>query len=377
MWTLLSLLALLLLALGGGAIWLWGWQWRSELDFHESWTAEERAALTAFDHYLRRELLSEFTKVFDACSLPLPDRVLHTAMLRQHIAPTVSKLRDMAESGQAGVREGYDTPYHRNVTPAIVAAQCAQFKALEALVAHGADPNATMYQKWAHGSERPVDTPICPLLGNSYLVAAPIPWDERRPTADFLLQHGAKLHTDYISLCCTIPLVQEGHDTQPLQWALEHGVKPGPRALSAIIGLPQTLDVLKRLLKDNIITANDESATETILQSLLEQMASISTPEDMQHYQYEEKLDLLLAYGADPNRIHSRAGQPQTDECDDTPWQDLPLDIYLRHIELVQSPAMQETQQRIISKLRAAGARSTYQPQHRQRIRRKPCTDCD
>ena len=47
-WLMCSISALLLLTLAGAAWWLWGWQWRSELTFHESWSAEERAAPEAY-----------------------------------------------------------------------------------------------------------------------------------------------------------------------------------------------------------------------------------------------------------------------------------------------------------------------------------------
>ena len=50
------LLTTLVLALGCGFGWLWSWTWKGAPDFHESWTAEERAALTAFDASLRTPL---------------------------------------------------------------------------------------------------------------------------------------------------------------------------------------------------------------------------------------------------------------------------------------------------------------------------------
>ena len=51
-----GLLILLIIALGCALCWLYSWTWRGELsNFHESWTPDERAALTRLDSYLRHQ----------------------------------------------------------------------------------------------------------------------------------------------------------------------------------------------------------------------------------------------------------------------------------------------------------------------------------
>jgi len=65
-WVMGSMFTLLLLTLAGTAWWLWGWQWHSGMSFHESWTAEERAALTQFERYLHTQLADDMGLVYEA-----------------------------------------------------------------------------------------------------------------------------------------------------------------------------------------------------------------------------------------------------------------------------------------------------------------------
>ena len=387
LWSALILTGMLLLAAAGGALYLWGWQWRGELDFHESWTAEERAALTAFEHYLRdQQEEEEYATLLQLA--PVATRVqrdgsgttetseelyphwklrLIAAMrTREWAGPAVEKLRAMAESGSAGQDETYTYNTYRQVTPAILAAQTGHTKALEALIKHGANPNTIMYHEEG-GEMRESETPLSPLL-----TCRNGSWEQLRPTAEFLIQNGAdingpqRLH----SICCTLALYAQTPTTEPWNWALDKGMRVSAQELCVLLFSPHSLTILERILREKKASINAEGQRSTPLQALMRHMAQSFSKADMERYQCEEKLDLLLACGADPNQVHSQ-GKLLDDASEDGDWLyqdepygDLPLDIYLRGIEFFDHPDMQEVQQRIISKMRAAGARSTYQPQN-------------
>ncbi len=64
--SLVGLLIALLSAAGGGAVWLWGWTWKGSSAFNESWTAEERAAISGFDVYLRQQYAKDISELMAA-----------------------------------------------------------------------------------------------------------------------------------------------------------------------------------------------------------------------------------------------------------------------------------------------------------------------
>ena len=56
---LVGISAILLLLAASCAWWLWGWTLKDDPQFHESWTPQERAALTEFDTYLRKQYAAD------------------------------------------------------------------------------------------------------------------------------------------------------------------------------------------------------------------------------------------------------------------------------------------------------------------------------
>lgn len=379
----------LLLAAGGGALWLWGWTWKGAPTFHESWSAEERAAITEFDTYLRQQYAADaaeellvFARAFQPLyggeppRLGVKERLEAAYFARMVAAPVSDMLHDVAESGDASAAEGVRFQNVHGLTPAIVAAQTAHLKALEALVQHGANPNAMVFLEQACSAE-PIEanTPLASLLNGQFTHGRRLPWETRRQTAEFLLAHGADLNNSrrINQLCCDMALVLHTPEgIAPWEWALDHGMRMNPENLNLMVGRAEARPVLERVLRENTVDVNDVSCSCTVLQSLLN---VLSHPYDEKLWQkerpdkvVEEHLELLLAAGADPNLIPKEAEPQRPDESDEdyedrlygsTAQKDTPLDIATQALTQAELPAHRELCRRVIEKLRLAGAETS------------------
>lgn len=342
-----GLFLLLAAAAGGGAIWLWGWTWESTPNFHESWTEVERAALSDFEHYLRREFTAD--------------------MLREQR----TRIQDCTgQERELSLAEYLNAVIHFRE----MAAQTGHLNALEVLVQHGANPNACSYIRSEFSEPLESDTLLSPLLNGHFINGRRMPWESRRKTADFLLAHGAELNRarDIHGRSCSIHLIlQEGADADaPWQWALDNGLHFRHTDMPFVLNYAPTQNLPERILRENRINVNDNTGRLTLLQSLLRSFCVLRTEEEWQNYRLkdliESRLALLLAAGADPNLLPPEA-EPQRPGESDIEFQkrcispplgtELPLDMVLRAYERSSSPAYRDTCERLISQLRAAGAR--------------------
>ena len=260
-WVLRSLAALLLLcivALGSGAIWLWGWTWKDAPDFHESWSAGERAALTEFDRYLRQDFAGEATSSmqnwYDMLNagfggdrrIGLIEHMAGAYAAKQMAAPISGLLHQIAESGDArktGTVSWEDT---HGFTPAIVAGLTAHLDALEALVRHGAAPNAQTYHQ-ADEFTNPMDgdTPLSSIINGQFFNGRRLPWEARRQTAEFLLEHGADLNgTERMhALSCAMPIMlRQPEGATPWLWAMDRGMKVQHEYVASVMSYPGSPD---------------------------------------------------------------------------------------------------------------------------------------
>ena len=384
-YTLGGIALTLVLAVGGFCLWLWGWTWKSAPEFHESWEAEERAALTEFDRLLRAQMNDYIPAIielrrggsFFSAPISIWECIDYACAIRDFFAGISSQLQQAIESGHAGGEEQVDfrNPFGcavRGYTPAIVAAQHAQLDALKALVQHGANPNAIAMQIDGDADNTEAETPLTPLLNGNFITGEKIPWNTRRQFAEWLLAQGADINgTRRITgIACDLPLVcgfEEG--AAPWQWALDQGKTVTVENLCNIAASRDSTALLERILQNKLVDINDASSTKTVLQVLMNQLAA-SDEEDFAELvkrDIERKLDMLLAAGADPNLVPSDARPQQPGESDEAYEQrcgnthadtGYPLDIATRWLEYTDYPPMQEYCQRIIEKLRAAGARS-------------------
>lgn len=320
-WVLGGLASLLTLAVVAAACWLWSWQWGdTSLKFHESWTADERKALVECDAYLRTDYIQAvMAGVVDGTVPSWGATLIYDFMRKTVVAPVCGQLRDIAESGNACV-PGVDTIVGHGVTPAILAAQAGHFSALKALVLHGADPNACIDMGHASVS---CETPLTPLLSGSFAVADnPVPWEERREMAEFLLAQGADINaaSRLVGLCCTVALMHG--DAAPWFWALEKGYKAsGEDFCNLMLQEEVSLELMERMLKAHPDLANACYSGKTMVQHLVE--SCYYDAERMEAL--EPVLALLLKYGAVPNRLP--AGGEEADELET--W--LPRDYLLEH----------------------------------------------
>ena len=143
-WIMCSTFSLLLITLIAAIWWPWGWKWNSELTYHESWSAEERAALAEFDAYIRRRCAKELAAQLEL--EVLGEKGLHrditlAVLARKFCAPVREQVIQIAESGNAR-QPSFVFMEKQGVTPAIIASIAGHLGAVKAFIAHGADPNA-------------------------------------------------------------------------------------------------------------------------------------------------------------------------------------------------------------------------------------------
>lgn len=382
--TLAGLLIALLLAAGGGALWLWGWTWKAAPSFHESWAAEERTAIAEFDAYLRQQyaadavdIMMAYARFFqeamggEVISPGVVEQLAAAYVARIVAAPVSGMLHRFAESGDASAADTVSFQDMHGLTPAIIAAQTGHLKALEALVRHGANPNAISISKPDENTEpREGDTPISPLLSGHFTNGRRLPWETRRQTAAFLLAHGCNLNTSrrINKLNCDMALLLRTPESiAPWEWALDHGMSMNLENLNLIVTFAKGQPVLERVLREKLVDVNDVSGSRTVLQSLLLVLLQPYDEEtwgqDQPDMFMEKHLDMLLAAGADPNLI-PRDAEPQrpgeSDEayeerlnCSDA-LRDTPLDIASTALERAELPAQRELCRRIIEKLKLA-----------------------
>ena len=374
-----TLSAIILLTSGTAACalcWLYSWTWRSELsDFHESWTAEERKALTGLHSYLchqwvkdavgtlpvlvsipgkqkkaaeeayfkfsyespEHELppLEEQRKIITAWreqtpALSMSNRLKAACIVRCIMAPVAEQLEEIAATGNAACpspqveTDSFLLNQLRvddvtGMTPAIAASQSGHFDALRALIRHGAAPNAQMRTHYSHipGDDTEGDLPITPLLGGISTTSLRYPWSERMRHAEFLLQHGADLnHSPFVALCCSIDLIIHKHPGTWL-WALEHGLTPSINDFCSIIEHPDTLPLIRYILEHKLVDINDRSGNATPIQTIVWAAIRAESMDKLTALEPEEKLTLLLQAGANPNLICSNAAPQRPGESDE------------------------------------------------------------
>lgn len=330
-WVMGSMFTLLLLTLAGTAWWLWGWQWHSGMIFHESWTSEERDALTQFERYLHTQLAEDMGLVYEAvedsfdeianvastdedeydddatdewteeskstpkASAGLTTRLTVAVLMKLQIAPIDAALHEVAATGKGDPAEFVSTPGGSPISPALLAAQIADLEALKALISHGADPNIIMT---LNGTE--CETITSPLLNGMFINSRMLPWEQRRKMLDFLHSHGADLNRSkkIVPLSLKIAL-QSRKEPQAWHWALDHGKTVSTEEFCDMLEAPEALPLIKRVLAAKMVNINDNSGKQTPLQALTYSMRYAEI--EQLDAGYEKMLDLLLAAGADPN----------------------------------------------------------------------------
>ena len=371
-----GLVAALLLTMGGGYVWLFGWMWKEAPEFHENWTVEERAALTGFDTCVQgifHETLNELTaKTFTAMQLSdIAQLIIQTRIM---CADVRAQLHHFGRCGHArDERKVYvEEQYQRiGITPTIMAAGRGQLRAVEALVAHGANPNAVskLEEKYYHPLE--LETPLTPILSGHFLGDAEIPWEERRKTADFLLANGADINGTKRSIgfaCDMALMLGQPCDPRPWMWAIDHGKTVSVENLCTMLALEEAGELVERVIREKLVNLNDTSYDRTALQSLLAKLMGKKAPAAMEEQQarqlLERRLDMLLAAGADPNLIPDDAAPLRPGESEEE-YQDrmnqfngireTPLEIVEHALQAPGSTEYHKLCERLLEKLHAAG----------------------
>lgn len=318
-WFMSCTFTLLLLTIGGAAWWLWGWQWNNEPEFHESWTPQERAALTELNTVISQELprLIYLKAAWENLGLShgIAREISIALKARQHAYPILMRLHDITQSGNAAPNghpvtcgDGFS-----NYEPSIFAAQIGHLDALKALINHGADPNAVLTR---HGS--PYETPFTLLLCGMYPAASAPSLEERLQVLRFLVEKGADLNAapEPTRAALKYPLEMRD-DPEPWLRALDLGKTVSVDEFCDILDAPAGMPLVERILRENLVDVNDTTGERTPLQALAEALV-ISDSEELDSAEYDKRLDMLLAAGANPNLLPDAA-----------PNSELPLSIML------------------------------------------------
>ena len=385
---LAGIFAVLLIACLCCYVWLWSWTWKAAPEFHENWASDERSALTAFDD----RLYQIFTDSLDAvgpdsdlidilCGVhPLRrfwNSLQNVVGMRGACADIREQLYHFARSGHAGdERMVY---IHLNnqrlgTSPTILAAASSHLRAVEALVAHGSNPNMLALIEEEYYEPMELETPLTPIINGIFNDGSEIPWEERRKTADFLIAHGADINGTQriIGLACDIPLMlKQPADPRPWMWALDHGKTVSAENMKTIVTTPAAEELLERILREKKADLNAVDDGTTLLQSFLtwvgEYRDNKDRAESIQKLQVEKRLDMLLAAGIDPNFVPAPPEPRRPDESEEDYEERTenftcfsrftPLETITYYHERAVEPWLRELCLRLIDKLRSAGAR--------------------
>lgn len=273
-WFMSCAFGLLLLTLGGITWWIWGWQWQGEPKYHEGWSQEERAALTEFGAYLRRQAAPNEN------NQGLADTISTAITAKLTVEPLISELNKVATSGHG-----------EPAALVILAAQSGHLDALKALAAHGAVMSTEV---------------IIPLLGSDFTdPEKQIPWETRCTLADALIPEGTDLnqYAEQVEKACNQELTRG--NPGPWIWAIEHGKNVTRKELiRALTTRTLHLPLIKSILHSNPELANDCTGRATPLQVLA---GRIRDAEAAEMTALEQVLALLLEHGANP-RLRPEAG---------------------------------------------------------------------
>ncbi len=273
-WFMSCVFSLLLLTLGGITWWIWGWQWQGEPEYHESWSTEERAALTEFEAYLREQAAP------DENNKGLADTISTAITAKLTVAPLISELNEVATSGHSAP-----------ATLTVLAAQSGHLEALKALATHGAVMSTEV---------------IIPLLGSDFTdPEKQIPWEARRALADALISEGTDLnqYAEQVEKACNQELTRG--NPGPWIWAIEHGKNVTRKELARALSTRTLhLPLITAVLSSNPELANDNTGRATPLQVLA---GRIRDAEAAEMPALEQVLALLLEHGANP-RLRPEAG---------------------------------------------------------------------
>lgn len=307
--------------------WLYGWRCGEVMDFHESWTADERAALMELDSYLRGEYVDIILRETCDSEAWSTENLAVDVMLASGLRPALAQLEAVAHCGHArnlpaeGILTmspdifGNKVEFHIG----ILAAQCGRLEALKAMLEHGLNPQCRMpINDW--GTNVTAETLLSPVLSGHFVNGEKLPWSKRREYAEALVSRGAKLNGErMIPLSCQIPLFSEEQDPEPYLWALEHGLMMNSADFQFALGQRAALPIVRCAVEHNLTNVNDFSTGEAALQVLVR--CALEEAE-LPDWKFDERLELLLSAGADPNLVPDPSRIVRSPEEDESNYEE-------------------------------------------------------
>lgn len=297
-------------AISGAYIWLSAWKWYPLPDFHESWTAEERAALSKFDSYLKdgelgkafltaqkgiSEMMANLQIRLGGEGMPADERLRE--LLVQHAvtlyvshaigSPMRRELAAIAASGSAKRPPLRIEETDTTDTPARFAVFVGHTDAAKAMIRHGADPNFH-----DHGMKESL---LSSLLSNISLTGKhPLPLNERLAMADWLTEQGTDVRSLRESLRYA-PMLAQQEAESILRWLHSHhfGTEPYENGAPVyeFMYQPAEMDFWKEMFSSGKLSINDTRGNKTPIQVIC---GNISTAAQVQ------MLEWMLRHGAAP-----------------------------------------------------------------------------
>lgn len=250
-------------------------------DFHNDMWKRHLETQEAF-----RSHAPEFSQAVQGESEQLRESTFHEK-IRQEITPILKQLAEISRTGNATKTK------HETNSALALAAQTGHLKAVKALVAHGADVNATLHDN------RDELTALTPILSGCFINGRQIPWKERKGTVEFLLSQGAELNPEGEAVLIALQLsLLVGHETEPWHWALDHGRQVTPACLDSMMTCPGGYSLAERVIREKRVDVNDDGGYRTPLQALIYAVTCCDYADELQELEAERKLALLLTAGA-------------------------------------------------------------------------------
>lgn len=303
-------LLLLLLAAGGGYVWLSSWKWYPLPAFHESWTPEERAALSRFDSYLtdggferdflkgmntvsenidslRAELGYERASAAERVRIRLEQQAITLYTSYMLGKPMRRELAAIVTSGSAK-REPLTLQASVKDTPARFALYTGHTESAKAMIRHGADVN--------FHNPGTKETLLSCLLGNRSVSGThPLPLQERLNTVDWLVEQGADVHSLRESLRYA-PLLAGQEQERILRWLHAHNFGTEPyedgSPVYEFMCSSAEMSFWKEMFSSGKLSVNDNRGNKTPMQVLCGSLYSESQV---------QMLEWMLRRGASPN----------------------------------------------------------------------------
>lgn len=171
-----------------------------------------------------------------------------------------------------------------------------------------------------YGTNVTAETLLSPILNGQFVNGKKLPWSKRREYAEYLVSQGAKLNGEHIiPISCKIPLALEEQTPEPYLWALEHGLLMNCADFQFVIEYRAALPIIHYALEKKLTDVNDFSTGKTAIQVLVRTALNV---DEVSSWKFDERLELMLSAGADPNLVPAPSRIVRAPEEDESHYEE-------------------------------------------------------